>query len=1060
MIGHLSHQPFFPSIIGGGSYPRCLGYTEYVIPRSNDRTARSPEYIQEFIYFPRPDKSLAHVINDYKLAPPVSRARVPTRPNSSFSLFRFLFPLTRQRAKARLLALRHEALPHYRHQAQSHIYRFIVKHQHRNRQRRDAGTSILGRLAGRRSRQLSASPPNNALPSRGVMSQQVDLRDDGSGHGSAPEGGSRRRKIAGYLKAANDLRQSYQQSYGLSRHHDDETDENGSGIPGAFPDLASARHGKEEMVLFPSYARRLNPRGDRSKLPGASPDLRSSIDTGDIEYWKREWERYEEENSVVELDVRGWIYSPHRGVMTRKNRVLVGIARQLSGIPAPVSSGPNSVKDSVEGHAARHDEELVEKQAESIIRKGEDEADLAGQGRYSEKPGPGSNGFRDYTSCSQSKALRLDRLDPMSDGAKNPGLQEKRASWIQPSDMSPAELSAANAHLMARLKPFLTTPLANIPLTIFFYNKDTSKSRTIATDDYGHFSIRAALDFVPTNIRVLASEKLSATEEVIITEHRGVSVVSDIDDTIKHSAISSGAREIFRNTFIRELQDLHIEGVEEWYNRMADLGAKFHYVSNSPWQLYPVLVNFFAGAGLPNGSFHLKQYSGMLQGIFEPVAERKKGTLEKIIQDFPERRFILVGDSGEADLELYSELVTANVGRILGIFIRDVTTTLHQGFFDSSMRAVPNEPITSSSLRGRQSNAGTFQLNNLHTNSERPPPLPPRQRTRSTSDPKPRRPAMGTLIDFDDEPSSPRLHRSKTESVTSPCSPDLTPRFKIPSPPSKPSYLRSHPTGDDSTASPSFKKGAPPLLPKPPQYATSQDSFHPTNLNDLTQTRSHPVAGTNPIPAAVDPARTLPATVNRASSLEPQGYRSTVRNKVAEVYNAIPSRTKLVETYNSLPALRSSSQPPTESTPPTNSRKTSSSTTMSATTTTTVNPAYRRPIVSYPAAAAQYASDRWNGYSSNPSTSSFTDSITTEDVHGNSTNLNPAINKKEDLWKRRWARAKEVMDAQGVMLRSWRMGDDVVEDAVGLIRKAMEEDKRRESTRVGNNRNAEHKGHR
>ncbi|MCJ1347288.1 hypothetical protein MMC31_005511 [Peltigera leucophlebia] len=900
------------------------------------------------------------------------------------------------------------------------------------------------------------------------MSQQEDLRDDGRNYGSAPDVGSRRRKIAGYLKVANDLRQSYQQSYGQSRHHNDEADENGSGIPGAFPDLSVARHGDEEMVLFPSYARRLNPRRDRSKLPGASSDLRSSIDTGDMEYWKKEWERYEEENSVVEVDVRGWIYSPHRGAMTRKNRVLVGLARHLSGIPAPVGGSSSTTKDSVEGHAAKHDEELVEKQAKLIIRKGEDEADLAGQGRYSEKPGPGSNGFRDYTSYSQSKAPRLERLDPMSNGATNLGLQEKRASWNQPSDMSPAELSAANAHLMARLKPFLTTPVVNMPLTIFFYNKDTSKSRTIVTDDSGHFSIRAALDFVPTDIRVLASEKLSATEAVIITEPRGVSVVSDIDDTIKHSAISSGAREIFRNTFIRELQDLHIEGVQGWYKMMADLGAKFHYVSNSPWQLYPVLVDFFAGAGLPSGSFHLKQYSGMLQGIFEPVAERKKGTLEKIMHDFPERRFILVGDSGEADLELYTELVLANVGRILGVFIRDVTTTLHQGFFDSSMRAVRNNSATPS-LRERQSHVGSFTFNNPHTNNERPPPLPPRQRTRSTSDLKSRRPAMGILIDFGDEPSSPRLDRSKTDSVTSP---DFTAKSKLPALPSKPSSLRSHPGGDSSSASSSFKKGPPPLLPKPPQYTTLQDSFHSTNSNSLTQTRSHPIfAGNKPAPAATGPARTLPTTDNRrASSAEPQGYRSTVRNKVADAYNAIPSRTKLVEAYNALPALRSSAQPPpTNHPPPTNFRTPSSSSSSSSFTTTTsatsssTNYPYRRPIASYPAAAAQYASERWNGYAYNPSTSSASnDIITIEDVNGNPTNPNPAINKKEDLWKRRWANAKEIMDAQGVMLRSWRMGDDVVEDAVGLIRKAIEEDnKRREgsSRRAGGKqRNSEHRG--
>jgi phosphatidate phosphatase APP1 len=85
--------------------------------------------------------------------------------------------------------------------------------------------------------------------------------------------------------------------------------------------------------------------------------------------------------------------------------------------------------------------------------------------------------------------------------------------------------------------------------------------------------LRAALDFVPTHIRVLASENLSATEEVKITEPKGVSVISDVDDTVKHSSISGGARTIFRNAFIRDLSDLTIDGVKEWYNQMYDMGV-------------------------------------------------------------------------------------------------------------------------------------------------------------------------------------------------------------------------------------------------------------------------------------------------------------------------------------------------------------------------------------------------------------------------------------------------------------------------------------------------------
>ena len=54
-------------------------------------------------------------------------------------------------------------------------------------------------------------------------------------------------------------------------------------------------------------------------------------------------------------------------------------------------------------------------------------------------------------------------------------------------------------------------------------------------------------------------------------------MISDIDDII-----ASGAKEIFTNTFIRELQDLTIQGVKEWYTKLYSLGVKLHYVSNSP----------------------------------------------------------------------------------------------------------------------------------------------------------------------------------------------------------------------------------------------------------------------------------------------------------------------------------------------------------------------------------------------------------------------------------------------------------------------------------------------
>ena len=51
--------------------------------------------------------------------------------------------------------------------------------------------------------------------------------------------------------------------------------------------------------------------------------------------------------------------------------------------------------------------------------------------------------------------------------------------------------------------------------------------------------------------------------------------------------------------------------------------------------------------------------------------------------DFPERRFVLVGGSGEADLEVYTDIVMANPGRVLAVYIRDVTTPDKKFFYQA-----------------------------------------------------------------------------------------------------------------------------------------------------------------------------------------------------------------------------------------------------------------------------------------------------------------------------------------------------------------------------------------
>ncbi|KAI4158859.1 MAG: hypothetical protein LQ346_009115 [Caloplaca aetnensis] len=90
--------------------------------------------------------------------------------------------------------------------------------------------------------------------------------------------------------------------------------------------------------------------------------------------------------------------------------------------------------------------------------------------------------------------------------------------------------------------------------------------------------------------------------------------------------------------------------------------------------------------------------------------------------------------------------------------------------------------------------------------------------------------------------------------------------------------------------------------------------------------------------------------------------------------------------------------------------------------------------LSYPAAAAHYVTSRgFGGYNNGGSSSSSSNN----NVDGASEG--PTRSKKEELWLQRWARAKRILEREGVVLKSWRVGGDVMGKAVGLVEKAVKE---------------------
>lgn len=155
-----------------------------------------------------------------------------------------------------------------------------------------------------------------------------------------------------------------------------------------------------------------------------------------------------------------------------------------------------------------------------------------------------------------------------------------------------------------------------------------------------------------------------------LIEPEGISVISDLDDTIKVSSVAD-KKALLMNTFCREFEA--VPGMADLYGRWERAGAVFHYVSASPWQLHSAIGEFLDARGFPRGSMALKLFRWKDSSFFDLFAksdEVKRPFIEEILAAFPRRKFLLVGDSGEADPELYASVARAHPEQIAGIFIR------------------------------------------------------------------------------------------------------------------------------------------------------------------------------------------------------------------------------------------------------------------------------------------------------------------------------------------------------------------------------------------------------
>ena len=145
-------------------------------------------------------------------------------------------------------------------------------------------------------------------------------------------------------------------------------------------------------------------------------------------------------------------------------------------------------------------------------------------------------------------------------------------------------------------------------------------------------------------------------------------LVSDFDDTVAVTNVTE-LRKVARSTFFQTAETLPaVQGMARLYQCFARAGAPVTFVSGSPVQLAPRIVRFLERNEFPPAALHLRNlgWETVRGGYKEPA-------LARLAARFPELRFVLVGDSGERDPEIYAAFQRAHPGRVLRAYIRKAT---------------------------------------------------------------------------------------------------------------------------------------------------------------------------------------------------------------------------------------------------------------------------------------------------------------------------------------------------------------------------------------------------
>src|SRR5262249_46786812 len=225
-------------------------------------------------------------------------------------------------------------------------------------------------------------------------------------------------------------------------------------------------------------------------------------------------------------------------------------------------------------------------------------------------------------------------------------------------------------------RSFTTIPVKDTTVVIDV----NGRCQEARTDRTGFIDCVVAGDLAPgwgyVRMRVNEAEPVETPVRIVDPAVR-FGIVSDIDDTVMVTALPRPLLAAWNTFVLDEHVRMAVPGMAVLYERLvnASPGAPVFYLSTGAWNVAPTLTRFLAPHLYPPGPWLLTNWGPTKDRWFRSGREHKRATLARLAEEFPDIQWLLVGDDGQHDEEIYAEFAAAYPEHVAAVAIRHLSPT-------------------------------------------------------------------------------------------------------------------------------------------------------------------------------------------------------------------------------------------------------------------------------------------------------------------------------------------------------------------------------------------------